>query len=704
VIDHYATVNQETTVSIRIKPSVYNSIVNNAPEGYHFSHFKFYKGDPDSGGTYKNPSMASKFKHEFSSDTVSSPDSIAQVDMSESESTSNFSVIQTLNLAKALGDLSDPNDGIPENETIQTKISEDLLEENDGETSFVSVCNHNIPKREYCYNWPNYVVAYYVQDYEEAHDETEVDEEEGEEGEEVPITLDPEPVQITGLTGGGLSSIGSNLGNDQLDLLYIPSNLAKYDANGNYIEDTAYTNFNGLVITSDGIFYEPQVRIESISNSFSTPGQMIFTQYTKFDDTPSVEEGDLVYGVIKGVPKFVGHITGVNYSINKGSQMIKYTATSIRKNFERASWVFNYKDRNVNADTLLNTIIKDAPNFYCRGKSGNVPSINTVEFNFNNATISDGLRFIFDSAGSYAWKLDVHKVFKVYNLKHLTVEDIYLGEEGESLSDHSEYNVVSLDLNYNLSDRITRLVIRGDFKRGADGQIMTDSDGNPKYLLYDTGWKGTAYTQFNIQNDKTLINEKFKYKEGERNDSSKLKAYAEKYLEPFKDAYIGGTVTLEGVDLDFYIGKAVKIHNSNMNYLENQNLVITNIRYNLNTKTTELTLTSNYWFGTNITNYFDRVSKDIDKLGDDITDVKKDLLDEINAQTFGGILQNTFTQDGHTYIIVQGVYFRINDNTEFIGTNESYLGRHLQSYVSVKYVQYANYKKAIKVVKTISES
>ena len=402
--------------------------------------------------------------------------------------------------------------------------------------------------------------------------------------------------------GGGSHSFSSSA--DELDIIYIPSNLPTYAADGTYLGDLAYSDIDGIVITEDGVYYYPEVRINNITNSLTDADLMEFAQYAKFDDTPKFEEGQLIYGVIAGVVKFGGHIMSVNYTLSDREQIIRYTAVGFRKNFEDAPWVFNYKDENTNTIDLLNKVLAAAPPLYYRGTSGEVKSISIPEIEFTNQNIGGGVSAVFNATGKYGWYLGPDKIFRIYKLDDLPIENIYVAEEGNALSEHSEYNVINLNLNYNLTDRITRLIIRGDYKMTASGSLVKKANGDLQYLLYDTGWVGTAYSRFNIQNVRTIIEPRFKWIEGIRNDQTDMQDFANLFISPFKDSFIGGTCTLDGINLNLAIGKSVKIHNTSMGYLDNQELVIYSVKYNLDDKSTELSLSSNYWFGTGLTSYF----------------------------------------------------------------------------------------------------
>lgn len=400
---------------------------------------------------------------------------------------------------------------------------------------------------------------------------------------------------------------------DQFDILYLPVNVQLTDVNGTYIGDAPYNQVDGIVVSHDGIYYYPNVRITNVTNSFTEPDTMEFVQYTKFDANPYFREGQLVYGVIYGEVKFGGFIESITYEVDDNQQVIRYYATGFRKFFEEHPFVFNYTDYNISSKSVIIKAVNNAPKLYCLDMQGELPDFNLYKISLTNATVGDALSYIFRSSGNYAWYLGPNKIFTVYNLSSLAFVNIYVATEG-SIIDPTKIYVIDMKVNYNLADRITRLIIRGDFKRDSEGAIITDNEGNPQYIEYDTGWVGTAYTQFNVQRIKTLIEDRFKYIEGQRDDTGDLKKFAELYIAPYKDAFIGGSCIVDGVKTQLSIGKSVIINGSNLSYLQNQKLIIQKVKYNLDNKTTELSLTANYWFGSDLTNYFASLEDRIEAL------------------------------------------------------------------------------------------
>ena len=668
-------------VQIRMKAGAKAAIAAAAPANYHFIGFSFTQGGVAASISQYTKAATGAISN-FNDITHSTPNLIQG-------SGSDVLIVNSENPDPIINSMYESGDESP----ITLSVDPDMLQtaNPDVETTEYQIWDYKFTRSVYTSTVPTGMFALYAPDgwLGDACYTGNVGGEEQETiaKDDIPISEDSSGEVPTSGWGSGVNSISSRLGEDEVDILYIPSNLAQYDANGTYIGDLPYGDFDGLVVGVDGVFYYPTVRMTSITNSLLEPDTMEFTQYAKFDASPIFTEGDLVYGVIEGTVKFGGHVTNITYSLKDSEQLIVYTCVGFRKNFENAPWVFNYTDYNLSASSVLDTILGAAPSLYYRGKDGNIPTQNIPEVDFKNETIGGGLNFIFSSVGKYAWYLGPNKKFSIYNLESLPTEDIYVGQEGVAIGNH---NVTELNVNYDLSDRITRLIIRGDFKRDNNNNIIYDEDDKPTYLLYDTGWQGTAYTRFNVQRVKTIIEDKFKYIEGVRNDYNDMQQYANLYLKPFKDAFIGGTCTLDTVNLNLALGKAVNINNTNMSYLNNQDLIIYSVRYNLSDKSTELSLSNNYWFGTDLTNYFLFLENRIDAL---LREAEKNKFKDGNFFVAMGKVTQLLTATGlswHRAIVINdetinggGRRLVVAGSCVFYNCNWSNLTRG--SYVYIKY-------------------
>jgi hypothetical protein len=140
-------------------------------------------------------------------------------------------------------------------------------------------------------------------------------------------------------------------------------------------------------------------------------------------------------------------------------------------------------------------------------------------------------------------------------------------------------------------------------------------DLNP--LKYDTGWQGTAFTDYRVQ--QVLVQQDSRFKkilipEGTvRDDSQYFSSYAENLLAPLRDWKIGGSVLLDDLATDVYIGISVKILNSGCSELTDKKLAITSLTWDFENKTTLLNLTNDYYLGSGI----------IDPLDDEKYDERK---------------------------------------------------------------------------------
>ncbi len=123
-------------------------------------------------------------------------------------------------------------------------------------------------------------------------------------------------------------------------------------------------------------------------------------------------------------------------------------------------------------------------------------------------------------------------------------------------------------------------------------------------VVYDTGWQGTAFTTYNVQNVIQKYDTKFKYIQGsdgyDRDDTLAMKVYAESLIAPYKDFAMGGTITLDGLVTDLAIGKAIRLTNTQQATWATTKLVIRSVTFDIANLTTQVEVTSNYYLGTGL--------------------------------------------------------------------------------------------------------
>ena len=137
-------------------------------------------------------------------------------------------------------------------------------------------------------------------------------------------------------------------------------------------------------------------------------------------------------------------------------------------------------------------------------------------------------------------------------------------------------------------------------------------------LKYDSGWRGTAFSDYAVQ--QVLIQNDTRFRriiipEGViRDDTQYFSSYASNLLASLQDWKIGGSVLVDGLAIDLYIGKSVEILNSGCAELAGKHLAITSITWNFEDNTTSLNLTDDYYLGTGIIDPIDDKNYDERKM------------------------------------------------------------------------------------------
>lgn len=123
-------------------------------------------------------------------------------------------------------------------------------------------------------------------------------------------------------------------------------------------------------------------------------------------------------------------------------------------------------------------------------------------------------------------------------------------------------------------------------------------------IKYDTGWQGTAYTAYSVQQVLVQSDTRFRkiiIPEGViRDDTIYFANYANLLLESLKDWKIGGSVLVDGLNLDIIIGTSVEILNSGCAELASTKMTVFQITWDFEAYTTSINLSNDYYLGTAI--------------------------------------------------------------------------------------------------------
>jgi len=203
----------------------------------------------------------------------------------------------------------------------------------------------------------------------------------------------------------------------------------------------------------------------------------------------------------------------------------------------------------------------------------------------------------FDEVHSVIWEnnigiINLNKIIQPNLISNTSLPIYVYNKNGEIIT---PYNIIYVDCNTGLikiiGDIQTNLHIRYCFKE-------------PESLKYDTGWQGTAYNDYKIQ--QVLMQNDIRFKkiilpEGVvRDNTGLLSDYAKNLLDPLKNWKVGGTIILDGLNLDIMIGKAIRINNSGCAELEDTKLAVMQITWDFENHITQLSLTNDYYLGSSI--------------------------------------------------------------------------------------------------------
>lgn len=491
---------------------------------------------------------------------------------------------------------------------------------------------------------------------------------------------------------GGITTQDSGGGIDVktptgFDTIYIPESVDVDNLPGVVIGvDIIAGSESGYGLTHTNVF------IKSITQSMNTADSMIFVEQVKYDETGIFNIGDKVFGLVYGTTRFRGWIKSKQRIINESDQYIQYEASGIRGWLNTLPFATQYKVTENTIQQIATSITAKLPRAIINERLNltSLPTTIIPKFEIESASFGYALDAILDYARKYQYYIDHTGTFRILDLENLTVVNLSMPTEGDKLSEHPEYTILSKDLSVDVSNCRTRIILRGDYpiqehndhvsasweytKGSVIGTIslgkkilpsLLSNNSMPVYIYtvlsgnvksywnlvsvdcdtgeikftgpsgfymyiryctkdelnpikYDSGWKGTAYTDYKIQQVITQQDSRFKkiiLPEGAvRDDSSYLESYANSILESQKDWKIGGSIVLNGLNVNTYIGTAVKILNSNSVELLTAEMAVMQVTWDFENMTTSLSVTNDYYVGTAIPDQFNDEKYDERKL------------------------------------------------------------------------------------------
>ena len=228
-----------------------------------------------------------------------------------------------------------------------------------------------------------------------------------------------------------------------------------------------------VLAESDGL------TVNNIRWSYDGPRTMTFTRDIRFDTDTLINLNDEVMCVINNVTMFNGWIIDIKPSLEDneiityecGDSRVKLAKITLKKN-DSASVIYNegnegpmtYGEIFYDIVTISGLIPDDV---IASLTESEIKAMNIVspEMSFTAVSVDEALRMITDKAGKFGFYITPNKTLKVINLGSLTSKIVYVGQIGEKIENHSEYDVWRANLNFSVAGVYTVITIEGAKKK-----------------------------------------------------------------------------------------------------------------------------------------------------------------------------------------------------------------------------------------------
>lgn len=229
-----------------------------------------------------------------------------------------------------------------------------------------------------------------------------------------------------------------------------------------------------MLTRADGII------VHSVRFSFDGPRYLSFGRDIRFDEDDVFSANDKISLTINGTTVFTGWISEHNPRLNT-NETIEYRAAGPRSKLSgitltrnnSATVIYNGEDITEKTTSkwtyrqIFQNIASKIPNKYVTSVSigAGIMTATAPETSFIGMSIEDCLRSVIEKVGKVGYYITPQRQLRVVNLDSTISKKVYLGEIGEKVSDHSEYNVLNTDLNWSIAGAKTKCVIEGSRRR-----------------------------------------------------------------------------------------------------------------------------------------------------------------------------------------------------------------------------------------------
>lgn len=237
---------------------------------------------------------------------------------------------------------------------------------------------------------------------------------------------------------------------------------------------------NVRIIVGTSVLAESDgVTVNNIRWSYDGPRTMTFTRDIRFDTDTLINLNDEVMCVINNVTMFNGWIIDIKPNLEDneivtyecGDSRVKLAKITLKKD-DSASVIYNegnegpmtYGEIFYDIVTISGLIPDDV---IANLNESEIKAMNIVspEMSFTAISVDEALRMITDKAGKFGFYITPNKALKVVNLEALTAKIVYVGQIGETIENHPEYDVWRANLNFSVAGVYTIVTIEGARKK-----------------------------------------------------------------------------------------------------------------------------------------------------------------------------------------------------------------------------------------------
>lgn len=257
-----------------------------------------------------------------------------------------------------------------------------------------------------------------------------------------------------------------------------------------------------LLFTSDKMLTKDDgIIIRSIRASFDGPRYLTFARDIRFDEDDVFNTNDYVSVTINGTTAFTGYVLDRDPTLDS-REYIEYRAAGPRVKLQGEIFtkdgsgrvIYNSEDdsdtfRTDGSAWTYGQILSEIISYSGTGLYTEAP-----ETSFIGMNKEDCIRYIISRAGNVGFYITPSGTKRVIDLGSTTSKDVYIGEIGQRVIDHSEYDVIRANLNWSVAGCKTKCTVEGS-KRKYEETIDLVPDWNPalepyfNYTAYMTGKK-----------------------------------------------------------------------------------------------------------------------------------------------------------------------------------------------------------------------